>query len=124
MVQSSFSAADKKRVAIIPGDGIGKEVIPAAVKVLKSAAAIGGREVVIAEFDWGADRYLRDGTTLPSDAVEMFQRDFDAILLGAMGDPVCRPTFTRRYSAGLAIQAGSLRQRASLRAYSTSVSRR
>jgi len=87
MVQSSFSAADKKRVAIIPGDGIGKEVIPAAVQVLKSAAAIGGREVVLAEFDWGADRYLRDGTTLPSDAVEMFHREFDAILLGALGDP-------------------------------------
>ena len=39
------------------------------------------------EFDWGADRYLRDGVTLPADAVEMFQRDFDAMLLGAMGDP-------------------------------------
>lgn len=87
MMQPSFSAADKKRVAIIPGDGIGKEVIRAAVQVLKSAAAAGGREVVLAEFDWGADRYLRDGTTLPSDAVEMFHREFDAILLGAMGDP-------------------------------------
>ena len=81
------SAAGKKRIAIIPGDGIGKEVIPAAVQVLKAAAAAGGREVALTEFDWGADRYLRDGTTLPSDAVEMFHRDFDAILLGAMGDP-------------------------------------
>jgi len=62
-------------------------VTPAAVQVLKSAAAAGGREVLLTEFDWGADRYLRDGTTLPSDAVEMFHRDFDAILLGAMGDP-------------------------------------
>ena len=76
-----------KRIAIIPGDGIGKEVIPEAVKVLKAAAAAGGREVALTEFDWGADRYLRDGTTLPADAVEMFRRDFDAILLGAMGDP-------------------------------------
>jgi 3-isopropylmalate dehydrogenase len=87
MTQSNLSAANKKRIAIIPGDGIGKEVIPAAVQVLKSAAAAGGREVVLTEFDWGADRYLRDGTTLPSDAVEMFHREFDAILLGAMGDP-------------------------------------
>jgi 3-isopropylmalate dehydrogenase len=79
------SAAE--RIAIIPGDGIGKEVIPEAVKVLQAVASAGGKEVTITEFDWGADRYLRDGTTLPADAVEMFHRDFDAILLGAMGDP-------------------------------------
>jgi len=77
----------RKRIAVIPGDGIGKEVIPEAVKVLKAAAARGGRELPLTEFDWGADRYLRDGTTLPPDAVEMFRRDYDAILLGALGDP-------------------------------------
>jgi 3-isopropylmalate dehydrogenase len=76
-----------KRIAIIPGDGIGKEVIPEAVRVMKAAAAAGGKEVRLTDFDWGADRYLRDGTTLPADAVEMFHRDFDAILMGAMGDP-------------------------------------
>jgi 3-isopropylmalate dehydrogenase len=76
-----------KRIAVVPGDGIGKEVIPEAVKVLRAAAARGGREVRLTEFDWGADRYLRDGTTLPAGAVEMFHKDFDAILLGAMGDP-------------------------------------
>lgn len=74
------------RIAIIPGDGIGKEVIPEAVKVLKAAAAAEGRDLSIVEFDWGADRYLRDGTTLPTDALDMFRRDFDAILLGALGD--------------------------------------
>jgi len=77
----------EKRIAVIPGDGIGKEVIPEAVRVLHAAAEAGGRDLAIKEFDWGADRYLRDGTTLPPDAVEMFHRDFDAILLGAMGDP-------------------------------------
>ena len=76
-----------KRIAIIPGDGIGKDVIPEAVKVLKAVAAAGNREIALTEFDWGADRYLRDGTTLPGDAPEMFRRDFDAILLGALGDP-------------------------------------
>jgi 3-isopropylmalate dehydrogenase len=76
-----------KRIAVIPGDGIGKEVIPEAVKVLNAVAAASGKKVALTELDWGADRYLRDGTTLPADAVEMFQRDFDAILLGAMGDP-------------------------------------
>ncbi|HTZ98946.1 MAG TPA: isocitrate/isopropylmalate family dehydrogenase [Candidatus Aquilonibacter sp.] len=72
---------------MIPGDGAGKDVIPEAAKVLKAAAAKTGREVELTEFDWGADRYLRDGTTLPPDAPEMFRREYDAILLGALGDP-------------------------------------
>ena len=76
-----------KRIAIIPGDGIGKEVIPEAVKVVQAAASHAGKKLEITHFDWGADRFLRDGTTLPADAPEMFRRDFDAILLGAMGDP-------------------------------------
>jgi 3-isopropylmalate dehydrogenase len=75
-----------KRIAVIPGDGVGQEVIPEAVKILKAAAAKGRRELALTEFDWGAERFLRDGTTLPADAVEMFRRDFDAILLGALGD--------------------------------------
>ncbi|MGH9746349.1 MAG: 3-isopropylmalate dehydrogenase [Candidatus Acidiferrales bacterium] len=81
------TTSTNKRIAVIPGDGIGKEVIPEAIKVLKAVAAAGGREVALTEFDWGAERYLRDKTTLPAVAVEMFHRDFDAILLGAMGDP-------------------------------------
>jgi 3-isopropylmalate dehydrogenase len=87
MSSASISSSSRQRIAVIPGDGIGKEVIPEAVKVLKATAAAGEREVALTEFDWGADRYLRDGVTLPTDAVEMFHRDFDAILLGAMGDP-------------------------------------
>jgi 3-isopropylmalate dehydrogenase len=83
----SQTAGDVKRIAVIPGDGIGKEVVPEAVKVLRAAAARGGKNISLKEFDWGADRYLRDGTTLPHDAPEMFKQDFDAILLGAMGDP-------------------------------------
>jgi len=85
MAQTGSSSS--KRIAVIPGDGIGKEVVPEAVKVLKAAARAGGREIVITDFDWGADRFLRDGTTLPPDAVGMFGRDYDAILLGALGDP-------------------------------------
>jgi len=76
-----------KRIAVIPGDGIGKEVIPEAVKVIRAATGRGGKKLAFTDFDWGADRFLRDGTTLPADAPEMFRRDFDAILLGAMGDP-------------------------------------
>jgi 3-isopropylmalate dehydrogenase len=80
-------ASSRKHLAVIPGDGIGKEVIPEAVKVLRAAASAGGRDLAITGFDWGADRFLRDGTTLPPDAIEMFRRHYDAILLGALGDP-------------------------------------
>ena len=72
-----------KRIAVIPGDGIGKEVIPQAVAVIKAS----GAAVEFAEFDWGADRYLRDGTTVPPDGFAMLARDVDAILVGAFGDP-------------------------------------
>jgi 3-isopropylmalate dehydrogenase len=75
--------APGKRIAIIPGDGIGQEVIPQAVKVIRAT----GAAVELSEFDWGADRYLRDGMTVPPDGFEMLGRDFDAILVGAFGDP-------------------------------------
>ena len=73
----------KKRIAVIPGDGIGKEVIPQAVKAIQAT----GAAVELTEFDWGADRYLRDQTTVPPDGFAMLARDFDAILVGAFGDP-------------------------------------
>jgi 3-isopropylmalate dehydrogenase len=73
----------KKKIAVIPGDGIGKEVIPQAVNVIKAC----GAPVDFEEFDWGADRYLRDQTTVPPDGFAMLARNFDAILVGAFGDP-------------------------------------
>ena len=103
---AASAASGTKRIAVIPGDGIGKEVIPEAVKVLKAVAAAAGKKLALTEFDWGADRYLRDGTTLPADAVEMFHRDFDAILLGAMGDPrVPTNVHAADILAGIAFQA-------------------
>jgi 3-isopropylmalate dehydrogenase len=72
-----------KRIAVVPGDGIGKEVIAQAVKVVKVSKAA----VEFVEFDWSADRYLRDGTTIPADGFAMLSRDFDAIFVGALGDP-------------------------------------
>jgi 3-isopropylmalate dehydrogenase len=85
--QPASSLSIRKRIAIIAGDGIGKEVIAEALKVMNAISSSTTNNLAFTEFDWGADRYLRDGTTLPADAVEMFRRDFDAILLGAMGDP-------------------------------------
>jgi 3-isopropylmalate dehydrogenase len=75
------------RIAVIPGDGIGKEVTPEAVKVLRAVAAPARRSLEFIEFDWGADKYLREGVSLPAGAVEMLRDDFDAILFGALGDP-------------------------------------
>jgi len=77
------NAPSKKRIAVIPGDGIGREVIPQAVKVIEAT----GAAVELSEFDWGADRYLADGVTVPQDGFAMLGRDFDAILVGAFGDP-------------------------------------
>jgi len=57
-LRSGGSAA---RIAVIPGDGIGKEVTPEAVKVLRAATAAGKRALEFVEFDWGADKYLREG---------------------------------------------------------------
>jgi len=72
-----------KKVAVLAGDGIGQEVIPQALNVLEAS----GAGVEIQQFDWGATRYLADGVTVPSDGFTMLSRDFDAILVGAFGDP-------------------------------------
>jgi 3-isopropylmalate dehydrogenase len=75
------------RIAVIPGDGIGKEVTPEAVKVLRAVTSAGRRSIEFVEFDWGADKYLAEGVSLPPGAVEMLRDEFDAILFGALGDP-------------------------------------
>ena len=76
-----------KRIAVIPGDGIGPEVVREAVRVLKHFHDSKAIELKFVDFDWGADKFLRDGVTLPPGALEMLTTDFDAILAGAFGDP-------------------------------------
>jgi 3-isopropylmalate dehydrogenase len=71
-----------KRIAVIPGDGIGKEVIPQAINVIQAT----GAAVEFTSFDWGADRYLADKVTVPPDGFATLARDFDAMLVGAFGD--------------------------------------
>jgi 3-isopropylmalate dehydrogenase len=73
----------RKRIAVIAGDGIGKEVVPEALRALEAA----GASLAITHFDWGADRYLHDQVTVPADGFVALGRDFDAILVGAFGDP-------------------------------------
>lgn len=70
-------------IAVVPGDGIGTEVIGEALRVLAALAPDAKTEM----FDLGAERYLRDGTTMPADVMRRFGSEFDAVLLGALGDP-------------------------------------
>jgi 3-isopropylmalate dehydrogenase len=76
-----------KRIAIIPGDGIGIDVTAEATKVLQALATSRGLPLELVTFDWGAEKYLREGVSLPAGAVEMLRRDFHAIFIGAVGDP-------------------------------------
>jgi 3-isopropylmalate dehydrogenase len=76
----------KRRFAILPGDGIGVDVTREAVKALQAAAACTSLELELASFDYGAERYLRTGETLPAGALEELQ-GYDAIFMGAFGDP-------------------------------------
>ena len=76
-----------KRIAVIPGDGIGPEVLREAVRVMRRLQETRGLELEFVDFDWGAEKFLRDGVTLPTGALEMLTAQFDAILAGAFGDP-------------------------------------
>lgn len=76
-----------KRIAVIPGDGIGPEVIREAVLVLQHLHETHEVNLQFTDFDWGAEKFLREGVSLPEGALEMLSRDFDAILAGAFGDP-------------------------------------
>jgi 3-isopropylmalate dehydrogenase len=75
------------RIALVPGDGIGVDVTREAVKVLESACRTGGIALRTESFPWGADHYLKAGETLPDGAFDRLRRDFDAIYMGAFGDP-------------------------------------
>jgi 3-isopropylmalate dehydrogenase len=75
------------RIAVIPGDGIGVEVIAEALHVLQAVAPSLTTPVDCQRFDWGAERWLRDGTTLPAGAFEDLRDHYHAILFGALGDP-------------------------------------
>jgi len=74
------------RLAIIPGDGIGKEVTAEAVKVLTRTGEAFGRRFEFEHLPWSADYFLETGITIPSDGYDLL-RGFDAIFIGALGDP-------------------------------------
>jgi tartrate dehydrogenase/decarboxylase / D-malate dehydrogenase len=75
------------KIAVIPGDGIGKEVIPAGVEVLDALARRdGGFEMTFDHFDWGSDYYKKTGLMMPEDGRDQI-RNHDAIFFGAVGAP-------------------------------------
>jgi len=72
-----------QRIAVIPGDGIGPEVARIGVRLLESL----GLPLQLDWFDFGAERYLRDGTSLPRGFIDTLRRDYAAVYFGAVGDP-------------------------------------
>jgi len=78
------------RIAVIPGDGTGPEVVREGLKVLEAAAQATGFKYETTTYDFGGERYLRTGETLPDSAIDEL-RQFDVIFLGAIGHPDVAP---------------------------------
>ena len=92
---STLVGMTKFNVALIPGDGIGTEVVAEGVKVLDAVAATHGLSFAYTEYDLGARRYNATGETLPAEVLAEL-RGFDAIILGAIGDPSVPPGVLER----------------------------
>jgi tartrate dehydrogenase/decarboxylase / D-malate dehydrogenase len=75
----------KHRIAVIAGDGIGREVVPAGIEIIEKAAA-GQTALEFVEFPWGCEFYRRNGRMMDANGLDTLQ-EFDAIYLGAIGDP-------------------------------------
>ncbi|MGN7313175.1 tartrate dehydrogenase [Alkalicoccobacillus gibsonii] len=76
----------KLKFASIPGDGVGKEVVPEAERVLKAVSELhGGMEFQFSSFPWSCEYYLEHGAMMPEDGLEQL-KDFDSIFLGAVGN--------------------------------------
>jgi 3-isopropylmalate dehydrogenase len=91
-------------IGVIPGDGIGPEVVREAIKVLDATASVGGFGLNYVHYPYGAQHYLDTGELLPEDSLDRF-RSHHAILLGAIGDPRVQPGVLER-SILLAIRFG------------------
>jgi tartrate dehydrogenase/decarboxylase/D-malate dehydrogenase len=74
------------KIAVIPGDGIGKEVIPEGIRALEAAGSGYGVDFAWTEFDWSCETYHKTGRMMPEDGIDQLG-DFDAIYLGAVGFP-------------------------------------
>jgi 3-isopropylmalate dehydrogenase len=75
------------KLAVIAGDGIGPEVVAEALKVLEVVEGVFRPGIEVEVLPYGADHYLTTGVTLPAEEMQRLGREFDAILVGALGDP-------------------------------------
>jgi 3-isopropylmalate dehydrogenase len=75
------------RIAVIPGDGIGVEVSAEAVKIVRCIGEVYGRRFDLGILPWSAEHYLKTGVTIPPNGYALLRDDFDAIFVGALGDP-------------------------------------
>jgi 3-isopropylmalate dehydrogenase len=75
------------RIAVIPGDGIGVEVTAEAVKIVHRIGDVYGRRFELSTMPWGAEHYLQTGETIPANGYALLRDDFDAVFVGALGDP-------------------------------------
>src|SRR5205809_2539224 len=75
------------RIAVIPGDGIGIDTTAEAVKAVRAVGDVFGHRFDIETLPWSADHFLRTGITMPPNGYAMLRDDFDAIFIGALGDP-------------------------------------
>lgn len=93
------------RIALIPGDGIGNEVIPAGMHVLHAAANQAGFRLETVEFPWGCEYYLEHGHMMPEDGLEQLKA-FNAVYLGAVGYPDKVPDHVSLHGLMLALRRG------------------
>ncbi len=75
------------RIAVIAGDGIGKDVTAEALKVLDAVTRRSALKLELVSLPWSADHYLATGETLPADGYRFLRDEFSAIFVGALGDP-------------------------------------
>ena len=80
------NAKKKYKIAVIPGDGIGREVVPEGIRVLEAAGRRYGIDFSWVHFDWSCETYLKTGRMMPANGLEQL-RNFDSIFLGAVGHP-------------------------------------
>jgi tartrate dehydrogenase/decarboxylase/D-malate dehydrogenase len=76
----------KHKIAVIPGDGIGSEVMPEGIRVLEAAGRRFGIDLAFTQFDWSCERYARTGRMMPEDGLDQLKA-FDSVYLGAVGFP-------------------------------------
>jgi tartrate dehydrogenase/decarboxylase/D-malate dehydrogenase len=93
--RTAMATPRKHRIAVIPGDGIGKEVMPEALRVMEAASRKHGLSLALTPIDWAScDYFAQHGEMMPPDWKQQLQ-GMDAILFGAVGWPAPVPDTTR-----------------------------